>query len=132
MTRSLPARFSIAALLGLAAGCAITPRSQIEEGQRLTQTLRDENQKLRDRVLVLENQNRDLSERAVDDAKRLAAQDQAIAQFEHSVQVYQDDRRRLENAYRRLAASLGASGPIPDEEPAEKTTTAAGRKSTRR
>jgi hypothetical protein len=55
----------------------------------------------------LQGQNRDYAERAVDDAKRLAIQDEALERLEHSVQAYQDERTRLEAAYKRMASSLG-------------------------
>jgi hypothetical protein len=90
-------------------GCGIIPKSRMDECQRLTQTLRSENARLKDRVLALQGQNRDYAERAVDDARRLATQDDAIERLEHSVQAYQDERARLEAAYKQLATNLGAS-----------------------
>jgi chromosome segregation ATPase len=88
------------------AGCAVVPRAQMDECQRLGQTLRSENARLQDRVLTLQNQNRDYADRAVDDSRRLAVQDEAITRLEQSVQAYQDDRDRLESAYRRLASNV--------------------------
>jgi hypothetical protein len=94
---------------GILPGCAMVPRDRIEESQRLTQSLRAENARLRDQVLGLQAQNRDLSDRALDDLRRLTARDEAIERLEQSVQGYQDDRDRLAEAYRRLAVSLGRS-----------------------
>jgi hypothetical protein len=110
----------------LAPGCQLASRSQIEECRRLSQTLRSENAQLKDRVLALQGQNRDLSERAVDDSHRLAQLEQVNSQLETSVQAYQDERSRLESAYRELRASLpgdpqpltlriGAGEPEPGE-----------------
>ena len=56
---------------------------------------------------VVQSQNRDYADRAVDDARRLAIQDEAIERLESSVQAYQDERARLESAYHQLASSLG-------------------------
>jgi hypothetical protein len=95
-------------------GCAIAPRARMDECQRLTQTLRSENARMKDRYLALRGQNRDYAERAVDDAKRLAVQDEAIERLEHSVQAYQDERTRLEAAYQQLASSLGVADPSGD------------------
>jgi hypothetical protein len=81
----------------------------MDECQRLTQTLRSENARLKDRVLALRSQNRDYAERAVDDGRRLAIQDEAIERLEHSVQAYQDERNRLEAAYQRLASRVAAA-----------------------
>lgn len=92
---------------GALPGCAMVPRGQFEESQRLTQSLRTENARLKDEVVVLKTQNRDYSDRALDDLRRLTARDEAIARLEQNVQEYQDDRDRLAAAYRRLAVSLG-------------------------
>jgi hypothetical protein len=100
--------FCLSALLPVfSSGCAIVPRSRLEESQRLTQTLRAENARLKDRVLALQGQNRDYADRSVDDLRRSVAQDQAIERLEQSVEAYQEDRDRLHEAYERLTASLG-------------------------
>ncbi|HEX3448826.1 MAG TPA: hypothetical protein VHS97_11265, partial [Isosphaeraceae bacterium] len=68
----------VALVIGLflaCSGCGIVPKSRMDECQRLTQTLRSENARLKDRVLALQGQNRDYAERAVDDARRLATAD---------------------------------------------------------
>jgi hypothetical protein len=93
--------------LAAAAGCTIVPRSQFDECKQLARTLRSENARLKDQVLALQSQNRDYADRAVDDSRRLTAQDEAIERLEGSVQAYQKDRDRLEAAYKQLAASLG-------------------------
>jgi hypothetical protein len=105
------ARHASVLLLVVIAGCAIVPSSRMDECQKLTQSLRADNARLKDRVLALQGQNRDYAERAVDDARRLAVQDEAIERLEHSVQAYQDERTRLEAAYKQLVANLGVVGP---------------------
>ncbi len=107
MTRARAGLLVLAALCLAPSGCALVSQGRLDESQKLSQTLRSENTRLRDQILALEGQNRDLSERAVDDARRIAAQDDAIEHLEKSVMAYQDDRRKLESAYRRLVASLG-------------------------
>jgi uncharacterized coiled-coil protein SlyX len=98
-------------VLVVISGCAIVPGSRIDECQKLAQSLRADNAHLKDRVLALQGQNRDYAERAVDDARRLAVQDEAIERLEHSVQAYQDERTRLEAAYKQLVSNLGVAGP---------------------
>jgi hypothetical protein len=109
------ARLVTAAAFILNSGCAIVPRERMDECQRLTQTLRSENARLKDRVLALQGQNRDYAERAVDDSRRLAIQDEAIERLERGVQAYQDERNRLEAAYQQLASNLEAAGAQPGE-----------------
>ena len=43
------------------------------------------------------------------------SQDDAIERLEHSVQAYQDERARLEAAYKKLASNLGAPELSKDE-----------------
>jgi chromosome segregation ATPase len=92
---------------GISPGCAMVPRERLDESQRLAQSLRTENARLKDQVLGLQAQNQDYADRALDDLRRLTARDEAIERLERSVQAYQDDRDRLAGAYRRLAVSLG-------------------------
>jgi chromosome segregation ATPase len=99
----------------LCGGCALAPRAQMDECQQLSRTLRSENARLKDQVLVLESQNRDYADRALDDSRRLVAQDEAIERLETSVQAYQDERNRLETAFRKLTASLGATRAQTDD-----------------
>jgi hypothetical protein len=100
----LPLVFSALALV--ASGCRMAPREQLDECHRLSQTLRSENAGLKDQMLALRSQNQDFSERAVDDAGRLATIEQTNRRLETSVQAYQDERTRLESAYKELRASL--------------------------
>jgi len=105
----------IPSLLFLCAGCALAPRSQLDECQQLSRTLRSENARLKDQLLTAENQNQDYADRAMDDSLRLTRQDAAIERLEQSVQAYQDERARLESAYRKLTASLGEAGTRTEE-----------------
>jgi len=103
--------------VGLLPGCAVVPNSRLEESRRLAQSVRTENARLKDQVLALQAQNRDYADRALDDLRRLTARDEAIARLERSVQAYQDERDRLEGAYRRLTMSLGRPGGDDHAEP---------------
>jgi chromosome segregation ATPase len=107
----LPGRFPLvlAALALLASGCQLAPRAQLDECHRLSQTLRSENAHLKDQMLALRSDNQDFSERAVDDARRLAQLEAVNQRLETSVQAYQDERTRLESAYKELLASLPGS-----------------------
>ncbi len=99
-------------------GCAVAPAARLDESQRLVQSLRVENARLKDQALGLEAQNRDYADRALDDLRRLTARDQAIERLERSVQAYQEDRDRLAAAYRRLAIGLGRAAEDVSSHPA--------------
>ena len=109
--RRFSSRFSplLAGALMAAAGCRVAPRQQLDDCHKLSQTLRSENSQLKDQMLVLRSQNQDFSERAVDDARRLAQLEESNDRLETSVQAYQDERTRLESAYKELCASLPGS-----------------------
>jgi Tfp pilus assembly protein PilN len=106
--------FPLAAVLALFSGCAIVPRSQMDECRQVAHTLRSENARMKDRILALQSQNRDLADRAVDDSRRLTVQDEAIEHLEQSVQAYQNERDQMEAAYKKLTSSLGDGG-IPEK-----------------
>ena len=99
-------------LAAVAPGCAIAPKSRLDDATRITRALRAENAQLRDQTLALRGENRDLSERAVGDARKIAALEGANDRLEASVQGYIDEREDLVDRYqrfRRLAqASAGA------------------------
>jgi hypothetical protein len=113
--KRLAAVLVVVALSLVGGGCGIVPKSRMDECQRLTQTLRSENARLKDRILAVQGQNRDYADRAVDDARRLAAQDNAIERLDYSVQAYQDDISRLEALYKKFASNLGAPELSKDE-----------------
>ncbi len=117
-------RIGVLALVGvgLLSGCAVVPRSRLEETRQLAQLLRAENDRLKDQVLTLRVQNQDYADRALDDLRRLTAREEAIERLERSIQAYQDDRDRLAGAYRRLAMSLGRPAEDGLAEPARDLT----------
>jgi hypothetical protein len=117
-TWAMPVRVLSLLVAGVLAGCAMVPRERVEESQRLIQSQRAENARLKDQILGLQAQNRDLADRALDDLRRMTARDEAIERLERSVQAYQDDRERLASAYHRLALGMGR---MPEESVLEST-----------
>ena len=85
-----------------AGGCGVVPKTTLEESRRANQTLRADNARLKDVALDLRSRNQDLSDRAVDDARRIAMQDEAIERFERSLTAYQTDRENFERAFAAL------------------------------
>lgn len=78
-----------------AAGCTQVPQRQLEDSRLRIQALQAENEQLRDVVLNVRSQNREMAMRASEDARRLRAQEEAIARLEQSVLAYQDERDDL-------------------------------------
>jgi hypothetical protein len=100
--RSLCGTAWIALWLSLAGGCGVVPKTTLEESRRANQTLRADNARLKDVALDLRSRNQDLSDRAVDDARRIAVQDEAIERLERSLTAYQTDRENLERSFAEL------------------------------
>ena len=121
----ITARLVVVLVLVGIAGCAIVPRSRMDECQKLTQTLRAENARLKDRVLALQGQNRTMPNAPSTMRERLAIQDEAIERLEHSVQAYQDERTRLEAAYKQLVVEPGCCRARDGDEPARRRATGA-------
>ncbi len=109
----------LVAPLAIGPGCALVPRSSMDECQQLSKALRTDNARLKDQVLALQSQNRDFAERAVDDSRRLSMQDETIARLERSVQSYQADRSKLESAYEQLTASIDRLKSTTEDWPAQ-------------
>jgi chemotaxis protein MotB len=102
-SRSLTRRAFVCACAALAilpgSGCGLVPKSKLDDCHRVSQTLRSENNRLKDVALDLRAQNQDLSQRAVDDARRLAAQEEAVDRLERSVTAYQAERDKMAAAF---------------------------------
>lgn len=104
--------WSILALACAAAGSGcgqFGPHQRLEESRRTIQALRSENDQLKDRVLTLRNENEDASERAVDDARRVAALAESVEEYRGSIHAYQAQRDEMKAAYRELRDSLPAA-----------------------
>jgi hypothetical protein len=107
-----PPRSSLAAalvILGstfLVPGCAFVPKSRLDEAQKLVTTLRADNARLKDSTLSLKVQNQDLAQRAVDDGNAIQALEVANAQYERSIQGYQEEREQLQAAFQELKAQV--------------------------
>ncbi|MDG3003299.1 hypothetical protein [Paludisphaera mucosa] len=104
--------WSILALACAAAvpGCSqFGSRQRLDESRRTIQSLRSENDQLKDELLTFRNQNEDYSERAVDDARRLTAQSTTIENLRGSVHAYQAEHEDLKTAFRELRDSLPAA-----------------------
>jgi uncharacterized coiled-coil protein SlyX len=106
-------RLPILAILAIGSGCTMVPRSQVADCQRATQTLHTENARLKDQILVFQTQNRDYADRAVDDSRRLAAQEETIERLQQTTLAYQNDVSRLEAAFKQLTGNLGDFAASP-------------------
>ncbi|WP_422926783.1 OmpA family protein [Singulisphaera sp. PoT] len=113
-----PFRSLAATHLGLAcvlvfAGCAVVPRSKLDESRRLSRTLQADNARLKNSVTSLKSQYEELAERSDDDAFRLRNQEQEIQKLLASVHAYQEDREQLARGVERLKNQVrGATRPI--------------------
>ena len=85
-----------------ATGCGMVPTQRLDESRKLIGSLRTENAQLKDSALSLRTQNQDLTQRSVDDARRIAALDEAKTRLERSVQGYIDEREEINTAFQQF------------------------------
>lgn len=101
-------------VLGLAGvwslpGCAVVPRTRLDDCHRLSQTLEADKARLNDSLLSLRAQHNDLVQRGDDDARRLLARETENKQLRATVQAYQDERDQLATDYARVKSLLQVS-----------------------
>jgi len=101
------------ALAGLAAGCSVVPRSQLDDCHKQCQALQAESSQLKDATVRLRDQNRDYAQQAVDDARRLHTLEEANSRLEKSVVAYQDDIRRMEATVDQILRQVQSSADSP-------------------
>ncbi len=97
-------------LLALASvGCGNLPREQLVQCQNRSQLLQAEASRLKDESTQLRSKNRELAQRAVEDARRLRGLEEANRRLEKSVVAYQDQRDQVQRVFNDLKRELIAA-----------------------
>jgi hypothetical protein len=107
-----PRRSARVFLMGMAAiapGCAVVPRTELEECHQLCRSLQAETSQLKDTALRLRSQNEDLTQRAVADTRRLGELEEDNRGLRRDVAAYRDEREQLVAAFERLKQQVVAS-----------------------
>ncbi len=112
--RSRSVRARVVALFGAwlavcPSGCSFVPKTRLDDAQKVVQGLRSENAHLKDSNLGLKVQNQDLTQRAVDDAEAIRGLETANAQYEKSIEGYQDEREQMRSAFNDLKDKIRAT-----------------------
>jgi flagellar motor protein MotB len=92
-------------VVGLA-GCGALPSTRLAECHQRSQVLQSQMVQLKDETTQLRGKNRELTDRAIDDARRIGALKESNQQLERSVLVYQDERDRLVEAFETLQKQI--------------------------
>jgi chemotaxis protein MotB len=103
----------LATLASSVVGCAIVPRSKLDDCHLRAQALQAETARLKDEALSLRNQNRDLNQRAVDDAHLVRDLEQTNDRLERSVMAYQAERETLNEAFEQLKRQVQLAADPP-------------------
>ncbi len=82
-------------LLALSAGCSVVPGTRLQDCRTRVQALQAESQELRDITVSLRQENKDMAQRAVETARLLETQQEAVARLERSIAEYQGERDAL-------------------------------------
>lgn len=101
--------FACAFVASFCVGCAAVPRGQVEEARSQILALRTELAQAKDTAARLRTQNRDISARAVEDARRITALEDSVARLEASVAVYQDEREKYAAAFNRIKSEIASA-----------------------
>jgi chemotaxis protein MotB len=101
-------------LAGLSAGCALVPKSQLDECHKLSRSLQAETSQLKDASLNLRAHNQDLAQRAVADGQRIEELEQVNRRLERSIAAYQEEREQMAASLERIKRQIGAvADPLP-------------------
>lgn len=128
--------YGLAATLTVAlagSGCGNLPREQLAQCHNRSQLLQAEASRLKDDSTQLRAKNRELAQRAVEDARRLRSMEEANRRLEKSVVAYQDERDQVQRAFDDLKRELIAAAEFdtrradltPDAEPVRTALAAA-------
>jgi outer membrane protein OmpA-like peptidoglycan-associated protein len=90
----------------LALGCGTLPHSQLAECHNRSQALQAEADQLKNEALGLRDRNRELAQRALEDAHRIHALEQSNTKLERSILAYQEERNRLVEAFEQLQSQI--------------------------
>jgi hypothetical protein len=91
------------------AGCSFVPQSRLDDCHLRSQALQSETARLKDEAFSLRNQNRDLTQRALDDAHRVRALEEANQRLERTVTAYQEERDKMVEAFDQLNRQIQAA-----------------------
>jgi hypothetical protein len=104
-------------LLPRLSGCSTSARRQLADSRQRIETLQAQSDQLRNETLTLRNRNRELSQRAVDDALKLRDLEQANARLEQSIVGYQDERRQITRAFEQFQSQVHRQAMAEDPTP---------------
>jgi outer membrane protein OmpA-like peptidoglycan-associated protein len=90
----------------LTLGCGTLPHSQLAECHKRSQALQAEADQLKNQALGLRDRNRELAQRALEDAHRIHALEQSNSKLERSILAYQEERNRLVEAFEQLQSQI--------------------------
>ncbi len=97
-------------LLAPLSGCALVPRSRLDQCHKYSKALQAEVVQLRDQTGMLRAKNEDLIERAQTDQKRLTGLEDIVARQENSLDALREDRERLANELERVLRVVRVPG----------------------
>ena len=94
-------------------GCGVVPTTRLDDAKKVVQGLRSENAQLKDWSLRLADQDRDLTDRAVDDGQRIRALEQSNGELQASVDSYQREVQAMRSDYAQIVRQVRAAADSP-------------------
>ena len=105
----------VVSLSFLVPGCADIPNQRVADCHKLAQSLQTDNSRLKDVALRLRTENQDLTQRSIDDGKKLKTLADGNDRLSRSVVAYQDERERMAKQVQAITHEARSVGFDPDD-----------------
>ncbi len=108
---------SLCAFLGISSltGCSQIHNQRLEDCHKLAQSVQADNSRLKDVALKLRTENQDLSQRSIDDAKKIKTLADNNERLSRSVVAYQEERERMAAQVQAITREARTVGLDPSD-----------------
>lgn len=96
-------------------GCSSVSNQRLADCQKLAQSVQADNSRLKDVALKLRTENQDLTQRSIDDAKKIKTLADNNERLSRSVSAYQDERERMARQLDNITRQARVVGFDPDD-----------------
>lgn len=108
------------AILALGLGCLLTgcaefSNQRANDCHKLAQSLQADNSRLKDVALKLRTENQDLTQRSIDDGRKVKTLADSNERLSRSVVAYQDERERMAKQVQAITREARSVGFDPDD-----------------
>ncbi len=110
-----PYLLGVVVLFSQVGGCAEIPTQRVADCHKLAQSLQADNSRLKDVALKLRTENQDLTQRSIDDGKKIKTLADNNDRLSRSVVAYQTERERMAAQVQAITREARTVGLDPDD-----------------